>query len=115
MSKVSFKWNKPVDTIINDKVKNKPTLMFTASMARKFMNDYVPRRDGHLREKVKVTVEGDHGLVTYVSPYAARQYHGVSFKHTTKGTAAYWDKAMLQARRGDLVQSVQAYIKKRGG
>lgn len=58
------------------------------------MDQYVPKKAGHLR--MSGTSNGDR--ITYQMPYAAYQFRGISSKgkkftnYTTTGTGSRWDK-----------------------
>ncbi|MES5415656.1 minor capsid protein [Enterococcus mundtii] len=72
-----------------------------ANTAHTDMNEnFVPRRDGPLRQKS--FVENDGTKITWVARYALAQYHGgfttkkgtkvVFSRYTTPGTGPEWDK-----------------------
>jgi hypothetical protein len=85
------------------------------------MDEFVPRSagtdGGSLRETVSIEVD----RITYESPYARYQYHGMRedgshvVKHyTTPGTGPYWDKRMWSVKKDDVLQAVQDEINRRG-
>ena len=86
---------------------------FFTNTCYKHMDKYVPMRDGNLR--TIVDIEDDS--ITYESPYARYQYHGVREdgsrpvrNYTTPGTGPYWDRRMVSAEMQDVVKEVQDYI-----
>lgn len=98
-----------------------PIHKFFTNECYKAMDEFVPRSagsdGGSLRETVSIEVD----RITYESPYARYQYHGMRedgshvVKHyTTPGTGPYWDKRMWSAKKDELLQTVQNEIKRRG-
>ena len=108
------------------------------NLCYRYMDKYVPRREGFLRELVDLS---DPTQIVYISPYAHYQYEGKLYvmdngkgayynskygfwsdkgksKHNsgkdliyhTSGTGDHWDKRMVSAEMGDLVKDLQAYI-----
>ena len=108
------------------------------SLCYRYMDKYVPRREGFLRELVDLSNPTE---IVYISPYAHYQYEGKLYvmdngkgayyspkygfwsdkgkpKHNsgkdliyhTGGTGDHWDKRMVSAEMGDLVKDLQAYI-----
>ena len=71
-----IKWNKPIPSIVRGATGDKKTLLFMAQEARRLMDPYVPARNKALSRNVRVYVEGDHGVVHYLSPYARFQHEG---------------------------------------
>lgn len=84
----------------------------------RYMDKYVPRKDGNLRRDVDLS---DPNKIVYNSKYAEYQYYGqredgthVVSNYTTAGTGKYWDRRMMSAEGEDLINKVQKYIN-RGG
>lgn len=108
------------------------------ALCYRYMDKYVPRRDGNLRKNVDLS---DPTKIVYNSPYAHYQYEGKLYvmdngkgayyspkygfwsdkgmpKHDsgrllnyhTAGTGPQWDKRMVSAEINDLVKDLQAYI-----
>lgn len=111
---------KPVSTIIMDfGLEDKGEgHKFFADTCMKHMDKYVPKDNGPLRETAYR--DSDCNIV-YEQEYARYQYYGMredgSHKvsnYTTPGTGPYWDKQMLNAESGDIVEEMTNYIKKRG-
>lgn len=96
----------------------------------RYMDKYVPRRDGNLRKNVDLT---DPNYIIYKSPYAHYMYEGKTMvdaetgsawarKGTRKvydggtiqyhyaGTGDHWDERMKSAEMDDLVKEVQNFI-----
>lgn len=104
----------------------------------RYMDKYVPRRDGNLRKNVDLT---DPNYIIYKSPYAHYMYEGkvmgpniplkdengnlkgfISPKgkrktytgepivYHTGGTGDHWDERMKSAEMDDLVKEVQNFI-----
>lgn len=76
---VEFKWNKPVQQVVNESSGGKKGLLFLAKEAKKLMDPYVPADSFVLTQNVRVYAEGDIGIVHYQSPYAHYQYEGVVY------------------------------------
>lgn len=84
---------------------------FFSNTCYKYTNKYVPMDEGNLR--INADVKADS--ITYESPYARYQYYGISksgkpLNYRTPGTGDYWDKRMVSAEMGQVVQEVQNYI-----
>ena len=80
-----------------------------------YMDKYVPKDTGTLREDVTIT----NGSITYEQEYAHAQYigevnGGKVVNYTTPGTGPYWDKRMVSAEIQDIVKEVQDFIDKGG-
>ena len=90
---------------------------FFTNTCYKHMDKYVPMDEGNLR--INANIQSDS--ITYESPYARYQYHGmredgthVVKNYTTAGTGPYWDKRMWSAEKKEVVDEVQKYVN-RGG
>lgn len=131
--KMDFKWNRQPAAIAADYAGDEAQL-FLANEAKKLMEPYVPAMNLVLTRNVRIYVENGKGIVHYQSPYARYQYEGkvmVSKRPGVKGSAkkvlqpeksldytkfrhplatSHWDKAMMAARRDDLVKAMQNYV-----
>lgn len=85
-----------------------------------YMDKYVPKRKGQLRERVDLS---NPEQIVYESKYARYQYYGMRddgshivnpANYTTPGTGPYWDKRMVSAEFGEVLQRVKDSIN-RGG
>lgn len=81
----------------------------------RYMDKYVPKDTGVLRENVTLT---NHSI-TYEQEYAHAQYIGEVngtkvANYTTPGTGPYWDERMKSANIDDVVKEVQSFIDKGG-
>ena len=90
---------------------------FFTNTCYRYMDKYVPKDNGILRENVTI----DSNSITYEQPYAGYQYYGErkdgSHKvtnYTTPGTGSYWDKRMVSADMQNVVAEVQNFINKGG-
>lgn len=137
--KLEFKWNKPLEQIVKERINDK-TQLFMANEAKRFMDPYVPAQNLALAQNVRTYVEDGKGIVHYQSPYAHYQYKGELYVSSVTGSpwaskgehkvpagkqlnhskfrhplaTSEWDKAMMKTRKGDLTSAVQNYIN-RGG
>lgn len=111
---------KPVSTIIADfglEDKGEAHKYF-AGRCRARMNDkYVPEDTKTLIDTSYV--DGDCNIV-YNQQYAGYQYYGQRkdgshkvVNYSKPGTGPYWDKAMLSAESGNLVQDMADYFKEK--
>lgn len=138
--KMDFHWNHPVSQIAYERSGGDQGRLFLANESKRLMDPYVPARNLVLAQNVRTYVRNQHGYVHYTSPYAHYQYEGILYVSSRTGSAwasmgehkiktgrkltqdksrhplatSHWDKAMLTARRDDLVQSYQRWIKRRG-
>ena len=88
---------------------------FFTNTCYRYMDKYVPKDTGVLRENVTIDINS----ITYEQPYAHAQYvgevnGGQVTNYTTPGTGPYWDKRMVSAEMQDIVKEVQDFID-RGG
>jgi hypothetical protein len=77
--------------------------LYLANEATRRMSKYVPFRTGKLRD----TVDIQPNFVTYLMPYARRQYY------TNKGrgiTGRWWRQKMMTAEGSQLIADVQNYV-----
>lgn len=146
--KVEFEWNQPIDKMAKDLTGGPQGLLFLASTAARLMDPYVPADNLMLAQNMDIYLEGDHGVVHYLSPYAHYQWEGELYVDPDTGRGAYtdgegnfwsrpgvakvpsgkplqhstfkhplatshWDKAMMTARKDDLVKSYENYLKGR--
>lgn len=136
---VRVEWNKPIPQIVKESTGGNQTLLFMAREAKRLMDPYVPARNMVLSRNVRTYVEGDHGVVHYLSPYARFQYTGLVMVSRITGSpwakngeskvvtnrllnyskarhplaTSEWDKAMKTARMDDYLQAVQNYVRGR--
>lgn len=82
----------------------------------RYMDKYVPKDTGILRETVDITPS----TITYESPYASYQYYGKRkdkshkvHNYTTPNTGSYWDRRMVSAEMNDVVDEVKNYMRSR--
>lgn len=137
---VEMKWNKPINQIAKEATGGNRTLLFMANEARRLMNPYVPARNMVLARNVRTYVEGDVGIVHYLSPYARFQHEGNLMLSKTTGSAwarygetkyatdkklrysnnkhplatSHWEEAMMVARGEEYRAAVQRYVEGRG-
>ena len=88
---------------------------FFTNTCYRYMDKYVPKDTGALRETVTI----DSNSITYEQPYAHAQYigevnGGKVVNYTAPGTGPYWDKRMVSAEMQNVVAEVQDFID-RGG
>lgn len=114
MSNISFKWNRPVDSIVKDAVKKRQTVMYMANTARKLMDPYVPMYMGNLAKHVTISGDETKATITYTMPYAAQCFYATSRRFSKERhpyATAHWDKAMMQVHKQTLISDVQKFIK----
>jgi len=90
---------------------NGPVQKFFTDTCYRYMDKYVPKDIGNLRD----IVEKGANYITYQSPYAHAQYVGVVngspvVNYTTPGTGPYWDKQMWSAEKDQVIEEVQRYV-----
>ena len=88
---------------------------FFTNTCYRYMDKYIPKDNGLLREIVTLTSNS----ITYEQEYAHAQYigevnGGKVVNYTTPGTGPYWDKRMVSAEMQDIVKEVQDFIDKGG-
>ena len=88
---------------------------FFTNACYRYMDKYVPKDTGALRETVTLTAD----TITYEQPYAHAQYVGIVRgslvqNYTTPGTGPYWDERMKSADLGNVIKETQDYFN-RGG
>ena len=88
---------------------------FFTNTCYRYMDKYVPKDNGILRENVTI----DSNSITYEQPYAHAQYigevnGGKVTNYTTPGTGPYWAERMKSADMQNLVAELQDFIDKGG-
>lgn len=88
---------------------------FFTNTCYRYMDKYVPKDTGVLRENVTI----DSNSITYEQPYAHAQYigevnGGTVVNYTTPGTGPYWDERMKSADMQNIVAEVQNFVNKGG-
>lgn len=88
---------------------------FFTNTCYRYMDKYVPKDNGTLRENVTI----DSNSITYEQEYAHAQYigevnGGAVVNYTTPGTGPYWDERMKSADMQNVVAEVQDFIDKGG-
>ena len=88
---------------------------FFTNTCYRYMDKYVPKDTGALRETVTLTSD----TITYEQPYAHAQYVGIVHgspvqNYTAPGTGPYWDERMKSADLGNVIKETQDYFN-RGG
>ena len=88
---------------------------FFTNTCYRYMDKYVPKDNGILRENVTI----DSNSITYEQKYAHAQYigevnGGKVVNYTTPGTGSYWDERMKSADMQNVVAEVQNFINKGG-
>jgi len=112
---LSTKLNDAINRIIKKAGINNRTALFAAGEARRLMNDFVPMNTGALCDKTRVFTENGRGCIIYTQPYAAFCYYGDKKNFSRdkhEKASAYWDKAMLTARKGELTKSVDVFVRR---
>lgn len=72
-----------------------------ARRAEFVMRQYVPMRENILRPTAQLSSDFAAGILTWSTPYAARQYYE-PMMHTTAGTTDHWDEAMWRNEGDDM-------------
>ena len=112
---------------------------FVQNQCYRYMDKYVPRRDGNLRKNVDLSnpeliiYESDYAhyqyegkvmgpnipikengeIVGYFSPKGGRKhYTGKDIHYKTPGTYDHWDKVMVKNDMTKLVENVQRYVER---
>lgn len=83
---------------------------YAAGRVKERCDKYVPKDTGLLKNTAKVS--GDR--VTYVQPYAKKQFYG-DYRHTDPRRGKFWHRRMLQKEGQMLEAEVKRYVKRRGG
>lgn len=88
---------------------------FFTNTCYRYMDKYVPKDTGALRETATI----DSNSITYEQEYALAQYigevnGGQVVNYTTPGTGPYWDERMKSAEMQNVVAEVQDFINKGG-
>lgn len=88
------------------------TMLEVHQVFAKVIDPWVPYDTGALSQHLDITPTG----VTYTEPYAAKQYYGDEFKHTTEHhplASAHWDEVAMQTERANLAMQVKEILVRR--
>lgn len=108
----TFKWNKSQSKIVNDLGINQKLNLFMAQECMRLMNPFVPMDTGALSQTVETKATNERGMVHYMVPYAHRQYNGTPFNFSKEKhplATHHWDKAMLTAKKTQLIRTIDKY------
>ena len=83
-----------------------------ASNVQRRSDKYVPKDKGHLKNNFVISDDGS--TITYIMPYAQRQYT-MPYHHEDKRRQQYWDRAMMAAEGDAVVRELETYLKGRPG
>lgn len=83
-----------------------------ATNVRRRCDQYVPFREGHLKNNSQVSSGGR--TITYLEPYAQKQYT-IPYRHSDPLRGDHWDSRMIANEKGQLVADMEAYVKGRPG
>lgn len=85
-----------------------------SSICKRYMEKYVPKDTGVLRNTAQV----GNDFVTYPQVYAQYVYKGESkygkpLQYKTPGTGSYWDKKMMSAECKDVEKEFEQWLDRR--
>lgn len=101
-----FSWDKSVNRIVDDLGFNKPMNLALAETSARYMNPFVPMRDGFLSQTYTTGVDDLGGYVDYTMPYARKQYNGKGFNFSKEMhplATDHWDKYMMVVKGDQLI------------
>lgn len=137
--RMDFHWNRPESRIAYDRSGGAAGRLFLANEARRLMDPYVPAKNLILAQNVRTYLSDGEGVVHYLSPYAHYQYEGILYVSSRTGSSwasageykvptdkqleyskarhplatSHWDRAMMAARRTDLVNAYRRWLRSR--
>lgn len=85
---------------------------YLARRVRARSDKYVPKDTGLLKNTAVVSPDG--GTITYVQPYAKKQFY-VNYRHADPNRGPQWHRRMLAAEQGALAAELQRFMKRRPG
>jgi hypothetical protein len=77
-----------------------------ANQALADMNQFVPMREGILRQTASIDIDGS--AINYNTPYAAEMFYKPKRNYTTPGTGPRWD---MKAKRIFMAAWIKAFAK----
>lgn len=83
-----------------------------AANVRRRSDKYVPMDQGDLKNTFQVAPDGS--AITYMMPYARKQYT-TPYRHRDRRRCQYWDRSMMATEGDTVVRELEAYIKGRPG
>lgn len=83
-----------------------------AANVRRRSDKYVPYDQGPLKNTAQVADDGS--TITYIQPYAQKQYT-TPYRHKDQRRCQYWDRAMMAAEGDAVVRELETYLKGRPG
>ena len=112
---VGFKWNKSLPSVINDLGINYSFNLAVAESSARYMNPYVPMKDGTLSQTYETGADIIGGYVKYIQLYSHYQYDGVGFdfsKEKHQLATHHWDKAMMLSKGEQFTREVDRLRKR---
>ena len=102
-------WNKTQSQLIKGLGIGKQLDLFTAETSARYMDPFVPMRDGFLSQTYETGVDDTGGFVKYTQPYAYYQYNGEDFNFNKEQhplATHHWDEAMMVSYGDKLAREV---------
>ena len=93
-----------------EELNNPTTMLAIHNTLAKRCDPYVPFLEGPLSQTAVVSAKG----VTYIQPYARRQYYGDTFRHTVEFhplASARWDEAMRRDHGDEFNKEVEDILR----
>lgn len=94
----SFRWLKPMNTIVEEKTGGDNGLLFLANEAERLMDPYVPADNLVLAQNVRTYVQAKEGVIHYQSPYAHYQWEGTLYVDPKFKIGAFTDGERFWSR-----------------
>lgn len=83
-----------------------------AANVRRRSDKYVPKDQGNLKNTFQVAPDGS--TITYMMPYARKQYT-IPYRHKDSRRCRYWDRVMMAAEGDAVVRELETFLKRRTG
>lgn len=120
-NELKFKWLKSQNDLIDDLGINEQMNLFLASLCARNMVKYVPMDTGMLSQNYEVYSDDEYGYIKYIQPYAHYIYTGIN-RFTGEDlefntmyhplATSYWDKAMWNSEKDNIISKVISYRKR---
>ena len=101
-----------LDELVSTSERKRRQRLYAMRVAH-LMKPYVPLEEGYLRASEALSSDYDGGVLTWSTPYAARQYYE-PMDHSTEGTTDHWDEAMWRNHADDMEKYAETLLTGRG-
>lgn len=111
---IRFQWNDSHSVIIENLGFGTSLNKEMAQICASHIDKYVPYKSGALASNLRITATPSHGTITYLQPYANKQYYGPDtnrHRDVHPLATSMWDQACFTNEWPEIIAEVDAFRK----